>query len=38
LLLGNRCDLQIEALGLSAAEVKQLITVPLEVDLLNGVA
>src|SRR5438128_915250 len=28
---------QAEALGLSAAEVEQLITVPLEQDLLNGV-
>src|SRR2546423_15670676 len=31
-------DIQTEALGLSAAEVEQLITVPLEADLLNGVA
>lgn len=30
--------IQTEALGLSAAEVEQLITVPLEADLLNGVA
>ena len=30
--------IQTEALGLSAAEVEQLITVPLEQDLLNGVA
>jgi Cu/Ag efflux pump CusA len=30
--------IQTEALGLSAAEVEQLITVPLEGDLLNGVA
>ena len=30
-------QLQTEALGLSAAEVEQLITVPLEQDLLNGV-
>src|SRR5882724_346313 len=30
-------ELQTEALGLSAAEVEQLITVPLEQDLLNGV-
>jgi Cu/Ag efflux pump CusA len=31
-------DIQTEALGLSAPEVEQLITVPLESDLLNGVA
>src|ERR671938_425904 len=31
-------EVQTEALGLSANEVEQLITVPLEVDLLNGVA
>src|SRR5438270_406321 len=31
-------DIQTEALGLSAAEIEQLITVPLEADLLNGVA
>jgi Cu/Ag efflux pump CusA len=31
-------DIQTEALGLSAAEVEQLVTVPLEQDLLNGVA
>ena len=31
-------DVQAEALGLSAAEVEQLVTVPLEQDLLNGVA
>ena len=30
--------MQTEALGLSAAEVEQLITVPIEQDLLNGVA
>jgi Cu/Ag efflux pump CusA len=30
-------EVQTEALGLSAAEVEQLITVPLEQDLLNGV-
>ncbi|MGI8888485.1 MAG: efflux RND transporter permease subunit [Nocardioidaceae bacterium] len=30
--------IQTEALGLSAAEVEQLITVPMEADLLNGVA
>jgi Cu/Ag efflux pump CusA len=31
-------EVQTEALGLSAGEVEQLITVPLEQDLLNGVA
>src|SRR6185503_18786971 len=31
-------EIQTEALGLSAAEIEQLITVPLEADLLNGVA
>ena len=31
-------EIQTEALGLSAGEVEQLITVPLEADLLNGVA
>ena len=31
-------EVQTEALGLSATEVEQLITVPLERDLLNGVA
>ena len=31
-------SVQTEALGLSAAEVEQMITVPLEQDLLNGVA
>ena len=31
-------EVQTEALGLSAAEVEQLITAPLEADLLNGVA
>jgi len=31
-------EIQTEALGLSAPEVEQLITVPLEADLLNGVA
>jgi Cu/Ag efflux pump CusA len=30
-------EIQTEALGLSAVEVEQLITVPLEADLLNGV-
>ena len=30
-------QIQTEALGLSAAEVEQLITVPIEHDLLNGV-
>jgi Cu/Ag efflux pump CusA len=31
-------QIQTEALGLSAAEVEQLITIPIEHDLLNGVA
>ena len=33
-----RVEVQTEALGLSAQEVEQLITVPLEADLLHGVA
>jgi Cu/Ag efflux pump CusA len=31
-------EIQTEALGLSAVEVEQLITVPLEADLLAGIA
>ncbi len=31
-------EIQTEALGLSAAEVEQLITAPMEADILNGVA
>jgi Cu/Ag efflux pump CusA len=31
-------EIQTEALGLSAVEVEQLITSPMEADLLNGVA
>jgi Cu/Ag efflux pump CusA len=34
---GTRVQVQSEALGLSAEEVEQLITVPIEQDLLNGV-
>jgi Cu/Ag efflux pump CusA len=34
---GTRVQVQAEALGLSAQEVEQLITVPIEQDLLNGV-
>lgn len=34
----TQVEIQSEALGLSAAEVEQLVTVPLEQDLLNGVA
>ncbi|HEY0804855.1 MAG TPA: efflux RND transporter permease subunit [Pseudonocardiaceae bacterium] len=34
----TQVQIQSEALGLSAAEVEQLVTVPLEQDLLNGVA
>src|SRR5688572_3652564 len=30
-------EIQTQALGLSAQEVEQLVTVPLEADLLNGV-
>ena len=33
-----RVEVQTEALGLSAREVEQLVTVPLEQDILNGVA
>src|ERR1700747_1371398 len=35
--LPTSVEVQTEALGLSGAEVEQLITVPLEQDLLNGV-
>ena len=31
-------EIQTEALGLSAEETEQMITVPMEVDLLSGVA
>jgi Cu/Ag efflux pump CusA len=34
----TQVEIQTEALGLSAEEVEQMITVPLEQDLLNGVA
>jgi Cu/Ag efflux pump CusA len=34
---GTQVEVQAEALGLSAPEVEQLITVPIEQDLLNGV-
>ncbi|MCW2904409.1 MAG: transporter, partial [Streptosporangiaceae bacterium] len=34
---GTQVEVQAEALGLSAQEVEQLITVPIEQDLLNGV-
>jgi len=34
----TQVEIQTESLGLSATEVEQLITVPLEQDLLNGVA
>jgi Cu/Ag efflux pump CusA len=37
-LAPTQVEIQTEALGLSATEVEQLITVPLEADLLNGVA
>src|SRR4051812_28107693 len=36
--LPPQVQIRTEALGLSAAEVEQLITVPMEQDLLNGVA
>ena len=36
-LMPPAVQIQTEALGLSAAEVEQLVTVPLEQDLLNGV-
>ncbi|MCE3275096.1 MAG: acriflavin resistance protein, partial [Propionibacteriaceae bacterium] len=36
-ILAMYAEIQTEALGLSAEEVEQLITVPLEQDLLNGV-
>src|SRR4051812_12301294 len=34
---GTEVEVQAEALGLSAQEVEQLITVPIEQDLLNGI-
>src|SRR3981081_4445882 len=37
-IAGPVVEVQTEALGLSAPEVEQLITVPLEKDLLNGIS